>query len=173
MPSDLTPFPKPGAQLGPDHHAGPAPLSLKGKRPRNRMLLSRRLVWLVPLYLFGGFASRAIRGYYGGDVLPNTTHWILVFGLAIAAGCAGGIALVATRWSSVFLMALLGAAIWALAFVDAIPATRAICGGDVASGCEHVQAIEWPIVAAGAYVPILVGLLVPTSLWWRLGQRSL
>ena len=70
-----------------------------------------------------------------------------------------------------FLMALIGGAIWAGAFVGAIPATKAVCGGDAVVGCEHTQALEWPIVAIAAYLPILVGLLVPTSLWWRFVRR--
>jgi hypothetical protein len=131
------------------------------------MLLVRRLVWLVPLWLLGAYASRTIRTYYGGSVLPSTSHWVVIVGLAAAAGSAGALMFVVPRLSSMFLMALLGAAIWAMAFVGAIPATRAVCGGDVVAGCEHTQAIQWPIVTVGAYLPILVGLLVPTSLWWH------
>ncbi|HEV7134664.1 MAG TPA: hypothetical protein VGN27_13130, partial [Gaiellaceae bacterium] len=112
----------------------------------------------MPLWLLGDYASRTIRSYYGHSVMPGVTHWLVMVGLAVGAGAVGGLLYVATRWSSLFLVALLGAGVWALAFVSAIPATKAVCGGDVVSGCEHVQSIEWPIVGLGAYVPILIGL---------------
>jgi hypothetical protein len=167
MPTDLTPFPKPGVSLGSDHSFEPASVVHSARRPRNWMRLVRRLVWLVPLWLLGTYASRTIRNYYGGSVLPSTTHWVVIIGLVAAAGAVGALMFVATRWSSVFLMALVGGAVWAMAFVGAIPATNAVCGGDVAAGCEHTQALQWPIVTAAAYLPILVGLLVPTCLWCR------
>jgi hypothetical protein len=173
MPTDLTPFPKPGMRLGPDRITEHAEPVHRTRPSRNWRLIGRRVAWLVPLWLLGAYASRTIRGYYGGSAVPNATHWMVITGLATAAGVVGAFMFVVTRWRNVFFMASLGAAIWALVFVGAIPATRAVCGGDVVAGCEHVQAIAWPVGTLASYLPILVGLVIPTSLWWRwVRQRS-
>jgi hypothetical protein len=168
MPRDLTPFPKPGASLRSDAIQTIDARVPPAKAPRDWKLVTRRVVWLVPLWLLGAYASRTIRSYYGHSVIPGVAHWLVIVGLAVGAGAVGGLLSVATRWSSLFLTALLGAGVWAGAFVSAIPETKAVCGGDVVNGCEHVQAIEWPVVGVGAYVPILVGLLLLTSLWRRI-----
>jgi hypothetical protein len=152
MPRDLTPFPKPGRSLGPDAASTAGRRAEPAKAPRDWKLLFRRLVWLVPLWLLGDYASGTIRSYYGHSVIPGVTHWLVIVGLAVGAGAVGGLLFVATRWSSLFLMASLGAGVWALAFVSAIPATRAVCGGDVVRTANmyrasNGQSLAWALTS--------------------------
>ena len=154
------PFPKPGEHLR-QSEALPQrePVRERAKKPpRGRFFWVRWLGWAVALWLLGSTASDTIRSFYGKSRLPPPTDWILITGLAVAAGVVGGVLFVTFRRGRLALMAGIAACFWAGGFVTTIPATAAVCGGDAVNGCEHVQSIEgfpvagaaWPLVALGA-----------------------
>ena len=133
---------------------------------------TKRGVWVVATWTLGSEASRSIRLLYGTSTSPSARQFVLIALLAAAAGIVGGVLLVGRGWQGLVFASIIGTAIWSFAFVSQIPTTQAVCGADAAGGCDHVMGVWWMVTGAGAVIPVSLGLMSATLIWWVVAPQT-
>jgi hypothetical protein len=126
----------------------------------------KRIAWGIAMWFLGSHASLTIRSLWGTSTAPSLRQFGGIVLLAVAAGALGGLLLVGRGWQGLAFASIIGTVVWADGFVEAIPKTAAVCGGDAVGGCDHVMGVWLVGTALFALLPVAVGLFGSSAVWW-------